>query len=181
MTVNIRDGGSARQPTNVSAAAHWLSRYRLLLAASFFVVSEQRAVSVKDVSSSPLSSPRGSSAAPISGPLAVRAVQSSASSPRFSQASPRTPRSNDVSPREPATPAERMARKLDQLTSELLQSERSYLKDVELLIQIYLEPLRRSAKSPRGAVDEEDVSDMLPQSDVNGVSGFLLCFESVFG
>ena len=52
-----------------------------------------------------------------------------------------------------------------------MQSEKTFLKDVELLIQIYLEPLRRDPKSPRGpaGASEEDVSDLLSGQDVNGI------------
>ena len=103
----------------------------------------------------------------VNSPLVTRAVPSASS---FSSFSPRTPRGEEGSPRDLAllTPAERMARKVDQLTNELLQSERSYLKDVELLIQIYLEPMRRTPKTPRG--EDDGVADLLSPAEVNGVS-----------
>jgi hypothetical protein len=115
-----------------------------------------------------MTSPRlSTSTSAVSSPLLTRAVPSATT---FSMLSPRTPRAEEGSPRDLSslTTAERMARKVDHLTNELLQSERSYLKDVELLIQIYLEPMRRTPKSPRG--EDDGVSDLLTPVEVNGVS-----------
>jgi hypothetical protein len=75
--------------------------------------------------------------------------------------SPRTPRSD--SPRDELS---KSSNRLDKVASELLQSERAYLKDVELLIQIYLDPLRRSTK----VGDESDcVVDLLQPVEINGI------------
>ncbi len=73
------------------------------------------------------------------------------------------------SPRSGATTTPRdspRSSKLEKVTQELLQSERAYLKDVELLIQIYLDPLRR----PHKAGDEADpVAGLLEPAEINGI------------
>lgn len=54
--------------------------------------------------------------------------------------------------------------RLDKIVQELVQSERNYVTDIEILIKLYLEPLRRSNSN-----DEEDVSDLLTAQEVHAV------------
>ena len=61
-----------------------------------------------------------------------------------------------------------MALKLEKVVAELVQSEKAYLRDVELLIQIYLDPLR-GKESAGGGGEDEDVSDLLSVQDINSI------------
>lgn len=61
---------------------------------------------------------------------------------------------------------------LSKIVHELVQSETAYVRDLEILLQLYVEPLRRSrdgATSPRAtrSLDEDDVSDLLSPQEVN--------------